>query len=796
MNDQGLQAQFGKYRLLEQIGSGAIAEVYRAYDPSLDREVALKLLRPGMVGDAQAFQRFLQEVRGAAKLFHPHIATVLEVGESEGRYYIAMRYIAGKALDKLLEEAGHLTWQETLRLAEQIGAALDYAHGEGFLHGDVKPSNIIRTEKGEYVLTDFGLVKALMASGLTTQAGAILGTPSYIPPEIWLGQEATPQSDQYALACVLYEALTGNVLFSGETPPAVMTRHVLNGAEFEKGWFKDAPAGVETVFLKALAKEPGERYTSLSEFVQALRSLETRSPAPREAFRSDSPLPVGEESGLSDVSPLPVGEGAGVRETSAMGENSGGRRSLQKLLPFAPLVLILLCALLVGAVYLLIRVIPTRTPTETTLSAVPLTTTPTKTTPSAVPLSATPIQTVSPTITLTPSPTPLRLQDLVPIRAENLAAVRQLARLGKGVITQIAYAPQGDRLAVGTSLGVYVYDAQSLEQVNFFETGSWVTSVAFSPDGGLLACGSDDGTVRLWRASDGGLVDVLKGHTRDVWSVAFSPDGGRLASGSGDGTVRLWWVSDGELVGVLEGHTNWVASVAFSPDGARLASGSGDGTVRLWRASDGELLGVLKGHTGVVNSVAFSPDGALLACGSGDGTVRLWRVSDGQLVGVLEGHKYGVTSVAFSPDGGLLASGSDDETVRLWRVSDGELVRVLRGHTDRVTSVAFSADGRLLASGSDDNTVRLWRASDGELLRVLRGHTDRVRSVAFSVDGRLLASGSWDGTVRLWGVSDGGLVRVLAGHTDGVRSVAFSADGRFLASGSWDGTVRLWGVSP
>jgi formylglycine-generating enzyme required for sulfatase activity/tRNA A-37 threonylcarbamoyl transferase component Bud32 len=265
--------KLGKYELIESIGAGATAEVYRALDRTLEREVALKILKPALVGDAQAFERFLQEARGAARLFHPHIATVLEVGESDGRYYIAMRYIPGQSLDKLLAEQVRISWEEALRMAEQIGAALDFAHAQGFLHRDVKPSNIIRTPEGEYVLTDFGLMKAMMATGLTTQTGALLGTPPYMPPEVWLGEAATPATDQYALACVLYEALTGKVLFAGETPPAVMTRHVLKGAELGEEWPPDATQGVKEVLLKALAKEPAERYASTGEFVQALQGL-------------------------------------------------------------------------------------------------------------------------------------------------------------------------------------------------------------------------------------------------------------------------------------------------------------------------------------------------------------------------------------------------------------------------------------------------------------------------------------------------------------------------------------------
>jgi WD40 repeat protein/serine/threonine protein kinase len=308
-------------------------------------------------------------------------------------------------------------------------------------------------------------------------------------------------------------------------------------------------------------------------------------------------------------------------------------------------------------------------------------------------------------------------------------------------------------------------------------------------------------------------VRTLTGHTNRVTSVSFSPDGRLLASGSLDGTIKLWRVADGLEVRTLTEHTAWVNSVSFSPDGRLLASGSLDGTIKLWRVADGALVRTLKGHTSWVGSVSFSPDGRLLASGSGDKTIKLWRVADGSLVRTLTGHTDSVLSVSFSPDGRLLASGSGvekimlvlgssnntinfgDTTIKLWRVADGSLVRTLTGHTNRVNSVSFSPDGRLLASGSDDTTIKLWRVADGSLVLTLTGHALDVFSVSFSPDGRLLASGSYDNTIKLWRVADGLEVRTLTGHTGVVFSVSFSPDGRLLASGSADKTIKLWRVA-
>jgi len=287
-----------------------------------------------------------------------------------------------------------------------------------------------------------------------------------------------------------------------------------------------------------------------------------------------------------------------------------------------------------------------------------------------------------------------------------------------------------------------------------------------------------------------------------IYTVAFSPNGRVLASGGEDKIVRLWNPATGENLGALTGHTDAVRAVAFSPNGQLLASVSNDKTVRLWYLGTGRALRALTGHTGLagrVSAVAFSPDGQLLASGGGDKTVRLWHVATGQAVRVLTGHTghlLGVEGLAFSPDGRLLASAGGDKTVRLWHVASGQAVRVLTGHDGMggVWDVAFSPDGRLLATaGGRDQTVRLWSVATGQSMHTLAGHTGMVRAVAFSPDGRLLASGSHDKTVRLWDPPTGQLVHILTGHKglSGVEAVTFSPDGSQLATASGS-TVQLW----
>ena len=287
------------------------------------------------------------------------------------------------------------------------------------------------------------------------------------------------------------------------------------------------------------------------------------------------------------------------------------------------------------------------------------------------------------------------------------------------------------------------------------------------------------------------LSATLRGHTSYVSSVAYHPDGKTLASGSKDKTIKLWDLATGKEQATLEGHTDDVYSVAYSPDGKILASGSKDETIKVWDGKTGRGKATLKGHSGGVSCLAFSPDSKTLASGSADQTIKLTDVATGKERHSLTGHTQMVWSVAFSPDGKTLASGSDDQTIKLWDVQTGKERATLKGHILRVTSVAFSPDGTTLASGSEDETIKLWDVAEGKEWITLKAHKAFVESVAFRPDGRTLASASLDGTVKLWEVATGAVQATLKGSSD-VLSVSYSRDGKTLASGNMDKTIRLW----
>ena len=331
-------------------------------------------------------------------------------------------------------------------------------------------------------------------------------------------------------------------------------------------------------------------------------------------------------------------------------------------------------------------------------------------------------------------------------------------------------------------------------------TGS-VNSVAYSPDGLVLASGSEDSTVRIWDTrSCEQMGSPLSSDDSAVKSVAFAPNGKNIAAGTSAGNIYIWDISAAQVIPRwLHGHSAWVTSVAFSSNGALLASTARDNTVRLWRAHTGVQVFVMEGHDEDVQAVAFSPASDVLASASNDRTIRLWQSATGRPVGQpLRGHEYMITCVCFSPDGTMLASGSYDHDIRLWEARGGESIKTLHGHTNWVRSIQFSPDGKVLASAANDLSIILWTLKDelGQPSSIaLKGHSDSVCSIAFSPDGLYIASASGDRTIRIWHAGSGhNAVQSLPAHDHDVNTVAVSADGDCIVSGSDDSSVRIWSV--
>ncbi len=382
-----------RYRLLALLGEGGMAEVYRAEDLLLGRQVAVKLLREQLARDQSLLTRFRDEARAAASLSHPNIVAVYDVGYDLGRHFIVMEYVDGPTLKDLLRQAAPFPVARAVELAMQVLSALDLAHRRGIIHRDVKPQNVLLTADGQAKVTDFGIARLATAAALT-QTGEVFGTAYYLAPERASGQEATAAADIYAVGILLYEMLTGKLPFTGDSPVEVALKHLQQEPDPPGRLNPAVPAGLEQVVLRAMAKDPALRFPSAADMRQALAAYQ------QAAADTTAPLVLG--------SPQPAAVASGSRSAAAAAAAERPRRArgfnwVMLLLVVATLSLLVLMASLASLFYEAFlqplgspSFFAAATPSPTA-SATP-TPTPTATT--------TPTPTATPTATRTPTVTP------------------------------------------------------------------------------------------------------------------------------------------------------------------------------------------------------------------------------------------------------------------------------------------------------------------------------------------------------------------------------------------------------
>jgi serine/threonine protein kinase len=279
-------SKLGKYELYEELGRGGFGTVYRARDLMLEVERAVKVLHPSLGASPEFIGRFRREARVSAQLDHPNIVPVYEFGEENGYFFLVMKYMPAGSLKELLARDGALSFARSLEIMLQVASALDYAYSqpEKLIHRDIKPGNILFDgtlakpgSLGSARLADFGFAKALgekTGSSSLSTSGGMVGTPSYMAPEIWRHKEFTPATDVYSLACLFFEMITGKVLFAGDSPADIMTMHVLDGPQFPAQWPDGVPNGITAVLGKALSAQSQDRYQTTAEFASALQALQ------------------------------------------------------------------------------------------------------------------------------------------------------------------------------------------------------------------------------------------------------------------------------------------------------------------------------------------------------------------------------------------------------------------------------------------------------------------------------------------------------------------------------------------
>ncbi|MBN1430498.1 MAG: serine/threonine protein kinase [Anaerolineae bacterium] len=634
----------GTYEILDEIGHGGMANVYLATQPSIGREVAIKVLPPHFMQDRTFVKRFTREVQVIAKLQHPHILPVHDFGEQDGLPYIVMTYMTGGTLSDLIYGDQPLPLTEVVRLVDQIASGLDHAHQKGIIHRDFKPSNVLLDEHNNVYLADFGIAKATESTTQITGSG-IVGTPAYMAPEVAQSATVTPLVDIYALGVTVYEMLVGRHPYQGETPVGILMSHVAEPIPDVRHHRPDLPEAVQHVIDRAMAKDPAVRYQTAKALAADLRAV----------LLDDSPL--------TEATPMPVGSGlkstVRIATTDSAADAPTSRRTMMVMAIMA-VVAVLVGLIALGVPSIIAQTFAGQLPTDDTSSA-----------PSSDRILTGHSGAVT-SVALSPDGKILASGSLdKTVILWDLQTDEPIYTLETpDEVHSMAFYPDGTVLLVGGRNGYTTHwSPQTGQQVSegHYALPPESISVAISPDQTAYTFAAREFSIPVL---DPLTYEWLKAveYPSSVWVVTYSPDGTVIAAGLDNGAIILRDSKTDEEIDVLEGHTEGINSLAFSPDGNMLASASKDKTVILWDTETGEILHTLARHTDVVNSVAWSPNSDILASASLDGTIILWDPATGGLVDTVIEKDNPIHSVVFDVNGALLVSGMQDGTVFFWKI--------------------------------------------------------------------------------------------------------------------------------
>ncbi len=843
-----------RYRITYVVEERPDCVLYRAIDAQGSLRVLIaELPQPSesALADARALAG---QVAGVSA---PGLLTLRDHFARDLNYYLVADDPGGQDLDRVARDrSGGLPENEALNSLDRLLGALEVLHGHtpALLIGDLRPSDLWSSLDGGLFLAPFPLVRPLGAE------------PSpYRAPELHDPQaEPTTSSDLYAMGAVLYQ------LLCGWAPPTSAQRQAGAPLNSPRMLNVRVSALAEQLVLRALEMKPANRYQQAREMRRALDTVRLMAGRPLGAtepvgsYQGAPPAPapgavsppvvsgaagaLAPPVGPPPAAPPPIwsgvpqpgqtvapqGQAAGWQPAPAAAPpRAAPRLSTGCLAAIVALLTVLalgICVVGVGLAWLLLNpgaslpLFPRGAPMATAPPAGGAAST----------SSGAPAQSAT-------APAPVS----GPLLAQN-AVFTQTAQLDDASVGAVQFAPDAGPLAVGVGSVIHLRDPETLEAQRTLagHTGD-ISSLAFSPDGQLLASGAqDENEIRLWNLTTGQELRRLRGHSGWIRSLAFSPDGSLLASGSTDATIILWDVASGRRLRTLEGHTDFLGNIAFSPDGSSLASASRDGTARLWDVASGAARSDFA-YTAPTNpatnapfwltGIAFSPDGNRLAVGSVSGSVYMLDARTGKLERELQGHEGWVVirGVSFSPDGRLLASASLDGTVHLWNPASGAERGVLQRQGLRLLGLSWSADGRRLATSSDmSGSVVLWDVNSQEMLQIALLAQGSVTALSYSDSGQALATGGINGSIRvhllesgrtialtggaptsqylgflsdteLVVVNDSGNVivvsltggaepRTLEGLDGFALSVVVSRDRRLIAAGNERGDVTLW----
>ena len=699
----------GRYHILEQLGEGGMAVVFRAFDTHLDCDMAIKVIRLDNLPVnrlEKTLLRFQSEAKRTARLTHSNIVKVVDNGEYQGTPYLVMPYIPGGTLKDRMGKP--IPWEEAVKLIMPIAEALDYAHSKGVIHRDVKPSNVLITESGTLMLSDFGIAKILDEEETRefTTTGVGIGTPEYMSPEQALSGEIDARSDIYSLGIVLFELVTGRKPFQASTPMAVLIKQARDSlprvSEIVPGFSERA----EQVLIKALAKEPDNRYQSMRSFIDGIFTNH------KEEINNSKIL----SNNNNDQKYFYNNQKPEKNHYEIQNEKKHSEKKKEiiykdpakdkfDLFKKKNLIWIGFLILIISVTTLIFNSDLEKPNPISEISAFPATKMPTPTK----------VSTVTPTST----PLPIGTEVLNPGNAPRIKKLYDLNLSGVTKILKSTFLNNTDEVvSLGSDGIIYFWDYRNGEINTKIPTNlDDIWDIDISEVSDQIAVITTNGDFRIWRISNKDLIydnDFTQG---EILSVSINPNGKTAIVGTyrpnGMYSVDLE-NSDAEFE-LIASSKNEILAIEFSNDGNVFMAGTDYNLIKLFDSGSNENIRILRGHKGWIRDLEFSPDGKQLASASADNTVKLWDTDNGVLRKSLEGHEHWAMRVDYSPDGDLIVSTSEDGKVRVWDSKTGELLSTIWSNVELEpgylydTDAVFSPDGKfLIVDLSEDATVEVW----------------------------------------------------------------------------------------
>ena len=730
--EDGSPQRMGRFELKAELGRGAYGKVYRAYDPQFDRAVALKASTAGD-GSLDARRRFFREARAARQLHHPNIVPVYEADEFAGTLYIVSSLVEGESLRDALQRGQRFSQHETAQLVAKLADALHYAHVNGVhCHRDVKPGNIMLTPNGEPMLMDFGMARREESSELQTIEGATLGTPAYMSPEQVEGDshKADARSDIWSMGIILYELLTGERPFRGNSRAELWRAIVQTEPKQPRERNADISRDLDVLCLKCLSKAPADRPITAAfvrdELNRFLRGEPIHS-RPISRFERTvrwcrrNPVVALLSTGMA-ASLMAIALGSLVAWAIVNFEKSEKEGALVE----------------VDRQKKIVEVESERATRFEETTA--------KQRERAISAEE-----------------KLRRQLL----AAHLVEARQAiddGRIARAVTLLEQHHPKSDQIDLRSFPWHYLWQKCHENQVDLVGHRDGIKSIAFSPDGQLLATGGNDKSVRIWDSATGRQKAVHTQHKESVNRVRFSPDGKMLASVGHDGRIVLWSIDEQRVAGELLREDTPVFDLVFMPDGKSLVSvggryGKGSGELVHWNLEKFEPVTVRKAHDDAITLLAISGDGKTMATATrgnvpydGKPQLGLWNANEMRLLGAtpVPSEMKLLYALAFTPDDKDVLTGGGDlqgkGMVFWWDVATGKLNPKSLGCPAPLLGMCFPpGNGDQLAMSLANKTIGIIDLGQGMPTEKFVGHAGMAYSLDFSPDGRRVATA---GTVK------------------------------------------------